>query len=90
MAWLLLAERVPGNDSPDRWFGDVQSVMVREEHRNNGIGAALMTAILAEARTRGLLHLTVHSHRRAVEFYLRNGFSNHRELLFWEPEPDSS
>ena len=84
-AWLLVAERVPGNESLDRRYGDVQSVMVRAEHRNRGIGAALMAAILAEARSRDLLHVTVHSGRRAVDFYLRNGFSHHRQLLFWEP-----
>ena len=84
-AWLLVAERVPGNESMDRRYGDVQSVMVQVEYRNRGIGAALMTAILAEARTRDLLHVTVHSGRRAVDFYLRNGFSHHRQLLLWEP-----
>ncbi len=84
-AWLLVAERVPGNESLDRRYGDVQSVMVREEYRNQGIGAALMAAILAEARTRDLLHVTVHSGRRAVDFYRRNGFSHHRQLLLWEP-----
>jgi GNAT superfamily N-acetyltransferase len=84
-AWLLLAERVPGEESLDRWYGDVQSVMVREEHRNNGVGGELMAAILAEARARCLLHVTVHSGRRAVDFYLRNGFSHHRQLLLWEP-----
>jgi GNAT superfamily N-acetyltransferase len=45
-AWLLVAERVPGNESLDRRFGDIQSVMVREEHRNHGVGSALMAAIL--------------------------------------------
>ena len=84
-AWLLVAERVPGGESLDRWYGDIQSVMVREEYRSRGVGGALMAAILAEARTRGLLHVTVHSGRRAVDFYLRNGFSHHRQLLFWEP-----
>ena len=84
-AWLLVAERVPGHESLDRRFGDVQSVMVREEYRNRGVGAALMAAILTEARTRGLLHVTVHSGRRAVDFYLRNGFGQHRQLLLWEP-----
>jgi hypothetical protein len=29
--------------------------------------------------------VTVHSGRRAVDFYLRNGFRLHRELLYWEP-----
>lgn len=84
-AWLLVAERVPGNDSMNRRYGDVQSVMVREEYRNSGIGAALMAAILAEASARELLHVTVHSGRRAVDFYLRNGFGHHRQLLLWEP-----
>jgi len=84
-AWLLVAERVPRNDSLDRRYGDVQSVMVREEYRNQGIGAALMATILAEARLRKLAHVTVHSGRRAVDFYLRNGFSHHRQLLLWEP-----
>ena len=43
--------------------------------RNRGVGAALMAAIPAEARSRALVHVTVHSGRRAVDFYLRNGFS---------------
>jgi GNAT superfamily N-acetyltransferase len=43
-AWLLVAERVPRNGSLDRRYGDVQSVMVREEWRNQGVGAALMAA----------------------------------------------
>lgn len=86
-AWLLVAERVPGGESMRRWYGDVQSVMVREEYRHRGIGGALMAAILAEARDRGLPHVTVHSGRRAVDFYLRNGFSHHRQILLWEPAP---
>jgi GNAT superfamily N-acetyltransferase len=85
-AWLFVGERVPGNGTPQRWFGDVQSVMVREEHRSRGVGAALMAAILAEADARGLQHVTVHSGRRAVDFYARHGFSHHRQLLLWEPE----
>ncbi|UWZ59650.1 GNAT family N-acetyltransferase [Dactylosporangium aurantiacum] len=85
-AWLLVAERVPGHGAPQRWHGDIQSVMVRQEHRGRGIGGALMRAILAEARARGLLHVTVHSGRRAVDFYLRNGFRQHRQLLLWEQD----
>jgi GNAT superfamily N-acetyltransferase len=84
-AWLLVAERVPRAEALDRRYGDIQSVMVRAEYRNRGIGGALMTALLAEARTQGLLHVTVHSGRRAVDFYLRNGFDHHRQLLHWEP-----
>lgn len=45
-----------------------------------------MAAILAEVRAgTDLLHVTVHSGRRAVDFYLRDGTSHHRQLLLWEP-----
>lgn len=84
-AWLHIAERVPAPGAPNRRHGDIQSVMVREQHRGQGIGAALIAAILAEARTRALLHVTVHSGRRAVGFYERSGFTHHRQLLLWEP-----
>ncbi|BCY10337.1 GNAT family N-acetyltransferase [Actinoplanes sp. L3-i22] len=84
-AWLHVAERVPGNGVLDRRYGDVQSVEVREEFRGRGIGGALIAAILAEARARDLLHVTVHSGRRSVDFYLRAGFSQHRQLLLWKP-----
>jgi GNAT superfamily N-acetyltransferase len=89
-AWLHVADRVPAHGSFHRRYGDVQSVMVAEEHRGRGLGAELMAAILAEAETRGLSHVTVHSGRRAVDFYARNGFSHHRQLLLWEPCPPPS
>ncbi|MFI5936044.1 GNAT family N-acetyltransferase [Actinoplanes sp. NPDC051494] len=84
VAWLHVAERVPGSRSMERRYGDVQAVMVREEHRGQGVGSALMVALLEAARGLGLLHVTVHSGRRAVDFYLRNGFDHHRRLLLWE------
>jgi GNAT superfamily N-acetyltransferase len=84
-AWLHLVERVPSAESAARLSGDVQSVMVVASHRNHGVGAALMRAILAEAGARGLQLVTVHSGRRAVDFYARNGFAHHRQLLLWEP-----
>ena len=86
VAWLLVAERVPGNGSLDRRYGDVQSVEVREEYRNRGVGSALIAAIPAEAGIRNLLPVTVHSGRRAVDFYQRAGFCHHRQLLLWRPE----
>ncbi|XVU21980.1 GNAT family N-acetyltransferase [Actinoplanes sp. CA-054009] len=89
-AWLQIAERIPRNTSLTRLHGDIQSVMVREPYRNRGIGAALIAAILTEARTRSLSHVTVHSGRRAVDFYLRHGFTHHRQLLLWEPPADSA
>jgi GNAT superfamily N-acetyltransferase len=85
MAWLMLADRVPSPSRMDRRTGDVQSVYVVPEFRNGGAGAALIEAVLAEARNRELEHVTVHSSERAVPFYLRSGFADGQRWLEWRP-----
>ncbi len=86
MAWLMLATRVPSPTRIDRRTGDVQSVYVVPELRNSGVGAALLDAVLAEARDRGLEHVTVHSSDRAVPFYLRAGFQDGQSWFHWNPD----
>lgn len=86
MAWLMVAERVPGPGQPGRRCGDVQSVYVTPELRGDGIGAALMDAVLAEAGKLALEHVTVHSNDRATPLYLRAGFQHDQRWLRWEPE----
>jgi GNAT superfamily N-acetyltransferase len=83
MAWLMLPDRVPSVTNLDRRFGDVQSVYVVPELRNAGIGAALMAAVLAEARARELEFVTVHSSPLAVPMYERSGFRAGRNWLEW-------
>jgi GNAT superfamily N-acetyltransferase len=85
MAWLMLADRVPVPTRFDRRFGDVQSVYVVPELRNSGVGGELIRAVLAEARARELVHVTVHSSDRAVPFYLREGFDDRNTWLEWRP-----
>jgi GNAT superfamily N-acetyltransferase len=85
MAWLMLAARVPSPASLDRRTGDVQSVYVIPELRNGGVGAALLDAVLQEARDRELAHVTVHSADRAMPFYLRSGFNDGQNWLQWKP-----
>ncbi|SNT59704.1 Ribosomal protein S18 acetylase RimI [Asanoa hainanensis] len=85
MAWLMVAERVPTPGRRRRWCGDIQSVYVVPELRNDGIGALLLGAVLAEARRLDLEHVTVHSADRAVPFYQRVGFAPDRTLLYWSP-----
>ncbi|GAB3148470.1 GNAT family N-acetyltransferase [Micromonospora sonneratiae] len=86
MAWLMVADRVPAPTRRHRRSGDVQSVYVVPELRDGGIGAALLEAVLAEARQLGLEHVTVHSSERAVRFYQRVGFQHDQRWLRWEPE----
>jgi len=81
VAWLALADRVPSPQRRQRRCGDVQSVYVRPDRRDSGTGAALMAAVLAEARRLGLEHVTVHSSPRAVRFYQRAGFGHDPQWL---------
>lgn len=85
MAWLMVADRVPGPNRRHRRFGDVQSVFVAPELRDRGIGAALLKAVLAEARALELEHVTVHSAGRAIPLYQRAGFQHHQHWLAWRP-----
>ncbi|MEO3771282.1 GNAT family N-acetyltransferase [Micromonospora sp. B9E7] len=86
MAWLMVADRVPAPTRRHRRTGDVQAVYVVPELRNSGIGAALLTVMLAEARELGLEHVTVHSSERAVRLYQRAGFQHGPTWLSWQPE----
>lgn len=88
MAWLLLFDRVPSPHLPGRPTGDVQSVYVEPALRNAGVGAALIAAVLTEARARGLHHVTVHSAGRAVPFYERCGFVRYQRWLEWKPSSE--
>lgn len=85
MAWLMLAARVPNPALIDRRTGDIQTVYVVPELRNSGVGAALLDAVVREARDRELVHVTVHSSDRAVPFYLRSGFKDGQSWLEWKP-----
>jgi GNAT superfamily N-acetyltransferase len=79
MAWLMLGDRVPAATRMHRRFGDVQSVYVVPEHRNAGIGANLMAAVLREAG--GMEFVTVHSSERALTMYRRAGFGHNARWL---------
>ena len=58
MAWLAVFDRIPQPRDLGRQAGNVQSVFVLEELRNQGIGSALVEAVIAEARTRGVGYKT--------------------------------
>lgn len=75
MAWLAVFERIPQPRDIGRLAGNVQSVFVIDEHRNRGIGRALVDAVIAEARGRHVGYLIVHPSQRAYPLYQRLGFA---------------
>jgi GNAT superfamily N-acetyltransferase len=52
----------------------VQSVYLREESRNAGIGTTIVRTLIAHARDLGCDKVTVHSGTRALALYEREGF----------------
>jgi len=81
MAWLALIDRVPGPGVWLRLAGHLQSVYVVPAHRDEGIGAALVTAALKEATDRGLDYVWVHPSKRSFPLYQRMGFAESKGVL---------
>jgi predicted GNAT family N-acyltransferase len=55
--------------------GRIGRMAVRKAWRGQGVGAALMRALLEEARSRGMRSITLHAQTHAVDFYRGLGFS---------------
>ncbi|WP_233149656.1 GNAT family N-acetyltransferase [Kineosporia sp. A_224] len=87
VAWLALAERVPGQTGRPRLFGDVQAVYVVPEARGRGMASAVVRALLADAAATGLEHVTVHANEAAAGVYRRAGFEGDAMWLRWAPAP---
>ncbi|MBI4942652.1 MAG: GNAT family N-acetyltransferase [Actinobacteria bacterium] len=85
VAWLALAERVPGETGRLRRCGDVQAVYVVPEARGRGVASAVVRALLADAAATGLEHVTVHANEAAAGVYRRAGFEGDAMWLRWAP-----
>ena len=81
MAFLVVVNRVPAPGEIDRTSGDVQSVYVVPEQRGHGVGTRMLDLLVARARERGCIRITVHSSSRALPCYARLGFELHERVL---------
>jgi predicted GNAT family N-acyltransferase len=55
--------------------GRIGRMAVLAAWRNRGVGAALLEALMAEARRRGFRVVYLHAQSRAKDFYLRHGYA---------------
>jgi predicted GNAT family N-acyltransferase len=59
--------------------GRIGRMAVLKEWRGRGVGAALMEAMLEQARQRSITRITLHAQTHAAGFYRRFGFSERGE-----------
>ena len=66
--------------------GEIEPVVVAENHRSRGVGADLLDRVIGEARDRGLRNLAIRPVARnsaAIDLFHRNGFQilGHLEMF---------
>ena len=90
-AWLAQVPRAPDPWTLRRANGDLQTVFVIADRRNEGIGEALVRAVLAYGWRQGLGAMTVAANERAASLYRRIGFAGDpMDLRLAAPEPDNA
>jgi GNAT superfamily N-acetyltransferase len=73
---------VVGRDAAGHW-GYIGNVYVRPEHRDAGVGAALMDAVIEWCAANGYERLRLSPSERARPFYTRLGFVPGQVIQLW-------
>ncbi len=61
--------------------GHIGRMAVDAGWRGRGIGGAVLSALVREARARGMSEVVLNAQIRALDFYLRHGFSAEGEVF---------
>jgi GNAT superfamily N-acetyltransferase len=85
---LSVFERMPRPDRPDSRWGYIGNVFVLAAHRDRSIGARLLDAALAYARSADFARVVLSPTDRAIPFYGRAGFRPAASLMVLEPVAD--
>jgi GNAT superfamily N-acetyltransferase len=78
---LMLFSRMPRPGGPSGAWGYLANMFVVEEHRDNGVGRALLEALLDHARSLQLERIVLSPTTRSIPFYRRAGFAPAADLL---------
>ncbi|MGL6236902.1 MAG: GNAT family N-acetyltransferase [Segniliparus sp.] len=66
-------------------WGYLGHLYVRAEFRDRGMGAQLVAAVLAEARSRNYSKVVLSPTEESIPLYERSGFRADRGLMMWRP-----
>lgn len=83
---LLRFSRMPRPGTETGGWGYLGNMFVLAQHRNRGIGGALLAAVVAHADEHGLGRIVLNPTERSVPFYRRAGFDDASTLLL-RPRP---
>lgn len=90
MVNLMLVERMPRPGRPASRWGYLGNAFVLAAHRDRGVGARLLTALLAYADGHGLARVMLSPSPRSVPLYQRHGFRPADMLMARLPHHDGS
>ena len=87
MVNMLVFTRMPkpGQERSSRW-GYLANFYVRREHRNSGLGTAMLTALTDHADDEGFVRVVLSPSDRSIPFYERGGFREAYDLMV-RPQP---
>jgi GNAT superfamily N-acetyltransferase len=74
MVNLAVFERMPTPGRPSSRWGYIANVFVQSTHRNQGVGSALLDAVVRNANEIGCVRLVLAPSERSRPFYHRAGF----------------
>ena len=85
---LALFERMPRPGRDSGTWGYLANAFVLASHRDQGIGARLLTGLLAHADGQGYIRVVLRPSERAIPFYRRAGFNPDGGFLIrYPPQP---
>jgi predicted GNAT family N-acyltransferase len=61
--------------------GKIARLAVIAEYRGQGVGSAILTRLLEEARRQGFSQVYLHAQTHALDFYKKFGFVNDEEIF---------
>ena len=87
MVNLAVFERMPAPGRPPSRWGYLSNAFVLPDWRSRGIGTALLTELLAYARSERFVRIVLSPSERSIPFYRRAGFAPAASLMLAELEP---
>ncbi|TQL69570.1 RimJ/RimL family protein N-acetyltransferase [Nocardioides albertanoniae] len=86
MVNLLVFTRMPKPGSAQSRWGYLANFYVRREHRNGGLGTAMLEALTGHADDEGFVRIVLSPSEKSIPFYARAGFREAYDLMI-RPQP---